>query len=978
LSSGAADAPPPTMPRYVEFDACGASPDLERAFLADLASSPDAVPRHLATLVTSGIPRTSTQKKTKTKRNPHKLKLAFFSATADADADADAVMLVMVTCYVDAQLIALANHCHFPRGFPIVWRRSSSASASASVTTFGFFPKFANDQRQTPSRPDEFCDCTALDVHTKWSGFLGQPLAFQVPSSGECCWTFCSKNSASRHSEFVCDGARLWRPFMPRAVGRARARDHWYVCAEMLSRRDQTHGARVLAESPVVTMLGQSRTFAVGVDADADGTAAAAATVTTGTVAVDDFRRLFDQAQSSDACAALCRAHGIPFSHTIRVRDAATIRAWTSRLGELRDFMTLASFRALCREFDLDDASAVDGAADHALLLGDVLEGLVLTATSTAASGTTSSTSTSKCKYKFSVYTGRTMLLRPLLESAAATAARLAAPLDASALVSARTEALIERFAAHWCVTARGRRHNVRRLAQCVSDLTPTPTPTPTSPERDGIVGRHILVADAVDERIRRGDFARELELELESESDVSSTDDSVKPALGDAFYATLARKQATARLVIVVLAPVACGKSTVARSLVELCGGAACAEHVDGDVLGLVPSLVLRMGVERNAYTLWRLVRCLMRGKIPVVSTGGGAFGSTTNLRESVARMLGGISIHLVVVTPDVVRSPAPASAAAAVLVPTPTTPTLEWLYTSDVSNARLCRMLADRLSSGEWTLPARFGVGRGGRAGFLRLMQSRSRKNYKYAVEFRTGADSTLTYPLLFDVDGGADTDTDVDDAAVEATRALHRTDVPARVRQLAVAEQTRTRTRTQTTTPTQAAAAAAGGRFRQFRWLVDYQFLPDAAAAESESESECEWQHDVVESHPLRHETIAYDVDVGLCKSIDEFDDARNIVVLATQYTFGGTGTGTGTVTLLVLPGGDGEHVTIDSGRHRPVHMRTLARHIQRADTDDSSIKLPIVSPHDADAGCTYRVGDATTRSVRVRKIRKYGCL
>jgi len=81
---------------------------------------------------------------------------------------------------------------------------------------------------------------------------------------------------------------------------------------------------------------------------------------------------------------------------------------------------------------------------------------------------------------------------------------------------------------------------------------------------------------------------------------------------------------------------------------------------HIDGDVLDFEDGLesVLKLKGERNDYTMWLIIKTLMQGNIPVISTGGGALFSYGRkksflLRERISQTLG-IDINIILMIPD------------------------------------------------------------------------------------------------------------------------------------------------------------------------------------------------------------------------------------------------------------------------------------------------------------------------------------
>ena len=118
----------------------------------------------------------------------------------------DGVYIVFITCHLDRMLIDLAEKYDFPRGFPILW------IPKKVIKFFGFYPKFKNDERQSPENIEEFKEIESINISLKISGFLGLLIAFEL--EGKIFWTATSKNSCSNDSSFVIDAGDIFRPYV--------------------------------------------------------------------------------------------------------------------------------------------------------------------------------------------------------------------------------------------------------------------------------------------------------------------------------------------------------------------------------------------------------------------------------------------------------------------------------------------------------------------------------------------------------------------------------------------------------------------------------------------------------------------------------------------------------------------------------------------------------------------------------------------
>lgn len=114
---------------------------------------------------------------------------------------------------------------------------------------------------------------------------------------------------------------------------------------------------------------------------------------------------------------------------------------------------------------------------------------------------------------------------------------------------------------------------------------------------------------------------------------------------------------------VILVLGPVGYGKSSFAAELARAIGGV----HIDGDDF-LPREVVLGLGCKRNASTVAAVMAAICAGKVPVLSTGGGAawhfppwLKDKQKLNESfleyVAKQMG-IELDLIVFVPEDIKA--------------------------------------------------------------------------------------------------------------------------------------------------------------------------------------------------------------------------------------------------------------------------------------------------------------------------------
>lgn len=378
------------------------------------------------------------------KRN--KLRLSFFNCNLPE------VYLCMIIGPNDRVLMELAQKYQFPRGCPVLWR-PDPLSHSGHIHTYGFFPKFDNDERQEADDLSTLENILEVSAFEKWSGFLGQLLTFSIVASDgrkQNYWTATSKNSADSASPFVQNAKRLFAPHLtPILVSELNDRT-MHLCAEMISQNDQMHGAIVLKETAVITAVGQGIQRSTPIPD--------ASTLTT-------FLSPRDLVE-------FCHRHNLPCGSLVVVDNPPDAQRFLKQLSEARDWMTASHYEQLVQK---SGGKLYAGTIKHTNVLGEVLEGLVLRL-SLATTGQMVK------KYKFPRYTVRTMFLRPYISSIVTDGLSAAVAID-----------MIERFCDHWCVSAAGKDYWRNWAAQAI--LLLMANKIPKHPE----VADHIITAELTD-----------------------------------------------------------------------------------------------------------------------------------------------------------------------------------------------------------------------------------------------------------------------------------------------------------------------------------------------------------------------------------------------------------------------------------------------------------------------------------------------
>ena len=365
------------------------------------------------------------------------IRLAFHQAIG-----LDNVYLIMIVGNNDGILIKLAKERNFPRGFPVLW------IPGIRMQYFGFYPKFSNDERQTADDLSEFDNVVSLSFFKKWSGFLAQVLFFQI--NGCAYWTITSKNSANSNSTYISDAKRLFTKYISDGVAIDMIEKNLHMCAEVMSKNDQTHGSPVLQEMPIVTAIGSGHDYDLTRPLEEHP--------------AEDFVNFY----TNEQLVKFCMVNGLPCDSCVMVDGATAAKKFMTELSLQRDFMTDKKLEQLLSQF-MDCIYLVPGTVTHKEILGDCLEGLVIRLR-TSGGGTTTK------KYKFPGYTIRTMLLRTQFDDF----------IFSHELIQRAKE-----FIDGWCISAAGKEHWYRFALKCFlvrRKFVPT----------DSLISSHIRIAEQV------------------------------------------------------------------------------------------------------------------------------------------------------------------------------------------------------------------------------------------------------------------------------------------------------------------------------------------------------------------------------------------------------------------------------------------------------------------------------------------------
>ena len=272
----------------------------------------------------------------------------------------------MVHFLSDGVAMKWGRKCNLGRGLPIILTPEGKFM-------FGFHPKFKNDQRQF-NNVKEFSETEMLHIMLKYSGFLGQVLAWNVGSSYY--WTAVAKNSTD--NQYSNDCMRLVDPFMTDKLVIEIVTNGLYFCGEVISNDDISHGTVPISEGFVCTCVGRTQTEENPVR----------------------YTDIMNHTDMHRTCLQL----NIPVPELWIVNDNPL--EFAKKLAVIRDTVTMSTLRTFLND---NCTSCLSGTVLHEDLLGNDIEGLVMWKITAILS--------EACKYKFPIYTKETFGNRTFLSS---------------------------------------------------------------------------------------------------------------------------------------------------------------------------------------------------------------------------------------------------------------------------------------------------------------------------------------------------------------------------------------------------------------------------------------------------------------------------------------------------------------------------------------------------------------------------------
>jgi RNA:NAD 2'-phosphotransferase (TPT1/KptA family) len=469
------------------------------------------------------------------------------------------------------------------------------------LNIYGFYPKFENDARNQNKLNESEFEGDELNFNFKYSGFLGQIIAFEI--EGKPYWTTCSKKATN--TDFSKDLYRIIKDKMNSAFVEKLCNEKIHFCGETMSKNDQMHGSRIETEALIVTSVGKGKWYDLTLCAEIDKL-----------VEEDSY---FVDFYPNEKMQEFAKENGLSVDNIYKIsRD--DIKSFMETLEKSRNFIDVEKMMEIIRE--TIGVEIKEGNITHQEICGNILEGLIIKIRSTG---------TKTIKYKFPFYTSRTMLLRSYIKDNIKDKITKAC----TELKSDFLDNCIS-YINSWVVNIKDDQNKwayiLLHLYKNFEEYTK---------EYDiSNVSQHIFVMDKLIDDYN----ARKIEY------------------IGDNPIIT--KKTSIIIPIVLSLGPIGVGKSTVSNALTELMNSSDEPQkfvHIDGDILDLDMATVLKLGEERNPYTLWQIYKNLINNYIPVLSTGGGClfvYGKETKfiLFDYIEKIFKGYKIeyNITIILPD------------------------------------------------------------------------------------------------------------------------------------------------------------------------------------------------------------------------------------------------------------------------------------------------------------------------------------
>ena len=282
------------------------------------------------------------------------------------------VVLYMIVNHKDEKLMKYAKD-GLPRGYPFLYNKQTHWWHS-----FGFYPKFDNDERQTDNSSNHN-DVHRIQFFKKWSGYMGGVIAWKDPSTQRLHWTTVSKNNADINSTDgkIHDMTEILMNYINEQLVQHMVNKGIHFCFEVLHQNDQCHGARVLKNDIIITMVGEGQ--------KCDGRKIGKPV---------DYYLL-------EKVVMFCQQNKLPCDSGVKITGKNNCTQFLDKLAANRNDIVDTTMEQLIDKY----GNRIRGTRTHQEILGECLEGLVLHLYNSKDEKITE-------KYKFPWYTIATMFLR--------------------------------------------------------------------------------------------------------------------------------------------------------------------------------------------------------------------------------------------------------------------------------------------------------------------------------------------------------------------------------------------------------------------------------------------------------------------------------------------------------------------------------------------------------------------------------------
>lgn len=429
------------------------------------------------------------------------------------------------------------------------------------INIYGFYPKFDNDTRNQKIMDSSEFEGDDLNFNFKYSGFLGQIIPFNI--GNESFWTTCSKNATN--TDFSNDLYRIIKDKMNVEFVEKLCNKKIHFSGETMSKNDQMHGSEILRETLIITSVGNGKWYDLTMD----------------TEKIKE-KNYFVDFYSNEEMQKFAIENNLSVDNIYKISENR-IKSFMETLDKLRNFIDVKKIMEIISK--TADIKIKEGNIKHQEICGNILEGLIIKISR--------SSKTKTIKYKFPFYTSRTMLLRNYIKD----------NMNENKICEVITSEFLDNCISYinsWVVNIG---EDQKKWSYILLHLYNNFNKYTELYDTHNNVNQHIFVMD----KLMDDYHAKKIEY--------------------DGDNPIITKKTSIVIPIILSLGPIGVGKSTVSGVIAELMNSEETQKfvHIDGDILDLDIDTVLKLGEERNPYTLWQIYKNLIDNYIPILSTGGG-----------------------------------------------------------------------------------------------------------------------------------------------------------------------------------------------------------------------------------------------------------------------------------------------------------------------------------------------------------------